>query len=149
MIWRITFLKSMKTFLFFHVVPGGPALDGRAGFAGRCRPHQLAFGFHHARYFQGRSRSVFSASTRPYQQAVVPNAKMAELNLDSLVMQGISGMPPNRLVIINKHTFAVGDVGEVSTSQGRLHIHCLEINAKSAVIEVNGQRHELRYEEKE
>ena len=91
----------------------------------------------------------FPASSRPYQSAVVANVKAAELNLDSLVMQGISGLPPHRLVIINKHTFAVGDEGEVSTSQGRFHLHCLEINANSAVIEVNGQRHELRYQGKQ
>lgn len=91
----------------------------------------------------------FPASTHPYQTAVVPGARAADLNLDLLVLQGISGLPPNQLVIINKHTFAVGDDGEVSTSQGRIHLHCLEINAASAVIEVNGQRHELRYQVKQ
>ena len=90
----------------------------------------------------------FPNSTRPYQTAVVPTAASMELNLNSLVLQGISGTPPHQLVIINKRTFAVGDFSEVSTSQGRFHVHCLEINAKSCVIEVNGQRHELRYEEK-
>lgn len=91
----------------------------------------------------------FPASSRPYQTAVVPSAKTSELNLNLLVMQGISGLPPHRLVIINKRTFAEGDDSEVSTSQGRIRIHCLEITANSAVIEVNGQRHELRYEEKQ
>jgi hypothetical protein len=90
----------------------------------------------------------FPTSNRPYQTAVVPTAATMELNLNSLVLQGISGTPPHQLVIINKRTFAVGDFSEVSTSQGRFHVHCLEINAKSCVIEVNGQRHELRYEEK-
>lgn len=90
----------------------------------------------------------YPASSRPYQSAVVPSAKSTELNLDLLVLQGISGQPPQRLAIINKRTFAVGDDAEVSTSQGRLHIHCLEINDNSAVIEVNGQRHELRYRDK-
>ncbi|MDD5141181.1 MAG: hypothetical protein PHY43_13080 [Verrucomicrobiales bacterium] len=89
----------------------------------------------------------YPSSSRPYQAAVLPSARTTDLNLDSLVMQGVSGMPPNRLAIINKHTFAVGDYAEVSTTQGRIHVHCLEINSNSAVIEVNGQRHELRYEE--
>jgi len=91
----------------------------------------------------------FPSSTRPYQSAVLANTPAADLNPNLLVMQGISGMPPNRLVVINKHTFAKGDYAEVSTSQGRIHIHCLEINANSVVIEANGQRHELRYEEKQ
>lgn len=91
----------------------------------------------------------YPASSRPYQAAVVASPVTTDLNLDSLVMQGISGVPPNRLVIINKHTFAVGDDVEVSTSQGRIRIHCLEINATSAVIEANGQRHELRYVDKQ
>jgi hypothetical protein len=63
-------------------------------------------------------------------------------------MQGFSGSPDHRLVIINNVTFAVGDNAEVSTSQGRIHIHCLEIGGNSAVIEANGQRHELRYGDK-
>lgn len=91
----------------------------------------------------------YPASTRPYQSAVVPGAKPSELNLNLLVLQGISGQPPHRLVIVNKRTFAVGDDSEVSTSQGRIRVHCLEINERSAVIEVNGQRHELRYEDKQ
>jgi len=64
-------------------------------------------------------------------------------------LQGVSGQPPQRLAIINKRTFAVGDNLEVSTSQGRIRVRCLEISENSAVIEVNGQRHELRYEEKQ
>jgi len=91
----------------------------------------------------------YPSSSRPYQAAVLPVAAATSVNLDSLSLQGISGLPPNRLAIINKHTFAQGDHAEVSTSQGRIHIHCLEIDANSAVIEVNGQRHELRYEEKQ
>lgn len=89
----------------------------------------------------------YPGSVRPYQTAVLPTAQTADVNLDTLVMQGISGLPPNRLVIINKRTFAAGDYAEVSTSQGRIRVHCLEINADSAVIEVEGQRHELRYKD--
>ena len=91
----------------------------------------------------------FPNSTRPYQAAVVPSTRATEVDFDSLVLQGISGVAPNRLAVINKRTLGVGDYAEVSTSKGRIHIHCLEINANSALIEVNGQRHELRYEEKQ
>lgn len=91
----------------------------------------------------------FPSSMHPYQSAVIPSARTTDLNLDTLTMHGISGVPPHRLVIINKRTFAVGDYAEVSTSQGRIRVHCLEINANSVVIEVNGERHELRYQEKQ
>ena len=145
---RITFLKSMKTVLlsvlFMAGLPvmAGPVLPA----TGATNNTHSVFNLP-ASPKDGRD-PFFPASTRPYQAAVLASAKTADLNLDLLVMQGISGAPPHRLVIINKRTFAVGDDSEVSTSQGRIRIHCLEITANSAVIEVNGQRHELRYEEK-
>ena len=92
----------------------------------------------------------FPSSLRPYQTAVATQSpKSVEFNMELLMLQGISGLPPHRLAIINRHTFAAGDYGEVSTSQGRVHLHCLEITANSALIEVNGARHELRYQEKQ
>ena len=92
----------------------------------------------------------FPTSFRPYPTVTVPssNAPAAGLDVGALVIQGVSGSPEHRLVIINNVTFAAGDNAEVSTSQGRIHIHCLEINGNSAIIEANGQRHELRYGDK-
>jgi hypothetical protein len=90
----------------------------------------------------------FPSSLRPYQSAPVPGAHAAEIDVGSLIIQGLSGAPGHRLVIINNVTFGVGDDAEVSTSEGRIHIHCLEISGNSAVVEANGQRHELRYGEK-
>jgi hypothetical protein len=52
------------------------------------------------------------------------------------------------LIIINDVTFAVGDERDVITPQGRIHIHCLEIIGDLAVIEANGQRHQLRFQMK-
>lgn len=89
----------------------------------------------------------FPSSLRPYQGAPVPGAHAAA-DVGVLAIQGISGPPGHRLVIINNVTFAVGDDAEVSTSQGRIHIHCLEIGETLVVVEANGQRHELRYGEK-
>ncbi|MEI9959883.1 MAG: hypothetical protein WDM76_01765 [Limisphaerales bacterium] len=48
-------------------------------------------------------------------------------------------------MIINNHTFGAGDFGEVITPQGRLYIHCVEINANSVIIESNGQRQTLLF----
>ena len=89
----------------------------------------------------------FPSSLRPYQAAIVPGAH-AVGDVGDLVMQGLSGAPGHRLAIINNVTFGVGDDAEVLTSQGRIRIHCLEINGNSVVVEANGQRHELHYGEK-
>jgi hypothetical protein len=151
----LTFLfwKSLKTvllpvlFLAGAQLLAGPVPAGVPAGAGAMMTNAPSVFIMPASSKEGRD-PFYPASIRPYQAEIPPGGKVPDLNLDSLVMQGISGAPPHRLAIINKHTFAAGDYGEVSTSQGRIHIHCLEINASSAVIEVNGQRHELRYEEK-
>ena len=82
----------------------------------------------------------YPESTRPYEAAVAAN-KTVEIT--TLAIKGISGSPGHRLVIINNHTFGIGDEGDVLTSSGRVHIRCTEIRADSVAIEINGQRHEL------
>jgi len=95
---------------------------------------------------QGRD-PFFPSSTRPYQEAVPSVVHHDVVDVSSLLsFQGISGTTDRRLVIINKRTFAVGDQAEVSTSQGKVRIQCLEISTNTAVIEANGQRINLHYE---
>ena len=67
------------------------------------------------------------------------------VELTSLTLRGFSGTPGHRLVIINNHTFAAGDEGDVITASGRVHIHCLEINPNAVVVEASGQRLELTF----
>jgi hypothetical protein len=88
----------------------------------------------------------FPNSTRSYEtvSAARPNAG----DVSSLVLKGISGLPNHRLVIINNHTLGVGDEADLVTPQGRIHIRCVEIKARSVVIESGGQRHELNYANK-
>jgi hypothetical protein len=88
----------------------------------------------------------FPSSQRPYESAAAVTGHAGDLT--SLVMQGISGPPERRLVIINNVTFGVGDDAEVRTPQGRIHIHCLEITPNSVTVEADGQRRELSYGEK-
>ena len=88
----------------------------------------------------------FPNSNRPYQMAVTANQRTG--NITSLVLKGFSGSMNHRFVIINNHTFAVGDEGDVITSEGRVHLRCIEIKTNSVVIEVGGQRHELIYSNK-
>ena len=75
---------------------------------------------------------------------VIPKSNSNDLS--SLVIRGKSGASDHPLVIINDVTFAVGDERDVITPQGRIHIRCLQIVGDLAVIEANGQHHELRFE---
>ena len=85
----------------------------------------------------------FPSSQRPYTSAVVPTTSTKDLSM--LMLQGMSGSPTHRLVIINNVTFAVGDDAEVITSQGRIRIRCVQITGNAVMIEANGERHELHY----
>lgn len=89
----------------------------------------------------------FPSSLYPYASAPVPGKTGGDLS--SLVMQGVSGVPPHRLVIINNVTFGAGDDAEVRTPDGRVRIHCVEITADSAVIEANGHEQTLHYGDKQ
>jgi hypothetical protein len=82
----------------------------------------------------------FPESTRPYASAVVASHTV-EINAFSV--KGISIEGGHSMAIINNHTFAVGDEGDVLTPGGRVHLRCLEIRAHSVVISVNGSRREL------
>jgi hypothetical protein len=85
----------------------------------------------------------FPDSDRPYAAVAAANPRVADVT--SLVLKGFSGALDQRLVIINNHTFAAGDEGDVITAAGRIHLTCIEIKTNSVVIEVGGQRHELFY----
>lgn len=64
-----------------------------------------------------------------------------------LTLQGISGPPDHRLAIIGGRTFAEGETNEVPTSGGRqVQVRCLKINETSAVIEIGGVQHTLRFQ---
>lgn len=83
----------------------------------------------------------FPDSLRPFQGSVQPGKSNVELS--SLIFRGISGPTDHRYAVINNHTFAQGDEGDVLTSQGRIHLRCVEIKANSVIVEFSGQRHEL------
>jgi hypothetical protein len=83
----------------------------------------------------------YPESIRPYANAVASHV----VPITTLAIRGFSGTPENRLVIINNHTFGVGDEGDVLTPGGRVHVHCLEINANNVVIEANNQRRKLTF----
>ncbi len=76
-----------------------------------------------------------------------PNRTNPPTALGELVVKGFSGTVASPLVIINDHTFGVGDEGNVTTPQGRVRIRCLEIRMKneSVTVEANNERRELRF----
>jgi len=62
-------------------------------------------------------------------------------SLTDLTLKSIMGTPPRIFAIINNHTFAAGDDGDITAKDGRrLHIHCVDINPKAgtATVEANG-----------
>jgi hypothetical protein len=83
----------------------------------------------------------FPKSSRPY--AAKPGDKTLVIN--SLVIKGVSSIGNRKFVIINNHTFGVGDYGSVITPQGQIYIHCVEINVNNVVVESNGQRQILPF----
>ena len=91
---------------------------------------------------QGRD-PFFPNSKRPYEQAVIPGQKGGDIS--ALVIKGFVGTGELRMVIINNHTFAPDDEGDVTTSQGRMHIRCVGISGNTVTVEVDGQEHELKY----
>ena len=85
----------------------------------------------------------FPTSTRAYESAMASSPTNTPVEVNALVVRGVSGSSGSRLVIINNHTFAAGDIADVITEQGRLRVHCIEIKLHSVIIEVRGQYHEL------
>jgi hypothetical protein len=82
----------------------------------------------------------FPESPRPYEDAV---AAKRPLEANTFLVKGRSFEHGHAMVIINNHTFAVGDEGDVLTTTGRVHIRLAEIHGDIAVIEVNGSHREL------
>lgn len=82
----------------------------------------------------------FPESTRPYEDSA---ASKRTVDANAFAVKGISWEHGRPMVIINNHTFALGDEGDVLTANGRMHIRLAEIKRDVVVIEVNGARREL------
>ncbi len=83
----------------------------------------------------------FPKSNRPYK--VISDGTKPELS--ELVVKGVTRVNGKIFVIINNHTFGVGDFGSVLTTNGQVYLHCVEINADNVQIESGGQRQTLRF----
>jgi hypothetical protein len=71
-------------------------------------------------------------------------AKPKTSGVDCLTLKGLSGTPSSPLAMVNGRTMARGEDAEIVTDCGRLLVHCVDITTNSAIIEVSGERRELR-----
>jgi hypothetical protein len=82
----------------------------------------------------------FPESTRPFEEL----QQQTNSPVKALAVKGLSWEHGRAMVIINNHTFAIGDEGDVLTTGGRVHLRLAEIHKDAVVIEVNGSRRELK-----
>lgn len=86
----------------------------------------------------------FPNSTRPYATSTPAAPARPAAAPVSLVLKGFSGPVDRRLAIINNRTFEAGEEGDVVFPGGRIKVRCVEIRDESVVIEMGGERRELR-----
>ena len=86
------------------------------------------------------ARLVAAVRTVPNPVPAVPEVAAAV----PATLNGLSGTKDRPLAIINNYTFAKGEEADVHIGSGRMHIRCVEIKEESVVIDVNGERQELR-----
>lgn len=85
----------------------------------------------------------FPESKRPYEDAT-PAKPTQTVVVNAFTVNGQSVEHGQTMVIINNHTFAVGEEGDVLTPGGRTHLRLIEVRNGVAVIESNGTRRELK-----
>src|SRR5580698_32088 len=103
------------------------------------------------------ARSVFTMPTSPgegrdpfFPNSMRPYAEFQShtkhpVDVTSLQIRGISQIAGQLYVIINNHTFGVGDEGDVITPEGRIHLKCLSISSDSVLVESGGMQHILKF----
>jgi hypothetical protein len=102
---------------------------------------------HFGSVLDGGKDPFYPGSTR--FQRVIPVAPTNPVPVVTLEVQinGFSGTAARPLVIINSVTFGEGDQQMVTTTAGRAEVRCLEIRSQeqTILIEINGQRRELKF----
>lgn len=93
-------------------------------------------------FSEGRD-PFFPDSTRVYQAVMLESPNRTKADVSSLVVKGINRDAKGAFVIINNHTFTVGDEGDVLTPGGRIHLKCVAVLPNAVVIESGGVLHQL------
>ena len=93
---------------------------------------------------EGRN-PFFPQSTSGIQSAsLAVKPKENVMDATAFVLNGITS-PPRRTAMINGRTFEPGESGEVKLPNGaKTLIRCEEIKSESAIINVSGQRREVK-----
>jgi len=91
----------------------------------------------------------FPSATRVYTSDSATKPKDTIAPVGELSLKGISGTAVEPLAIINTTTFTVGEENEVITTTGRVRVRCIAINMTlgTAIVQVAGERRELRLQE--
>ncbi len=86
----------------------------------------------------------FPDSIRPYSGGIVRSKEPTRS-----VKVGLNGVSAD-FIMVNGKTIGKGEEVEVTTPGGRVKVRCLEIrlNTNSAIVEVNGERQELRLKDR-
>jgi len=84
----------------------------------------------------------FPESTRLFDE-LTPQTNSPTASAKTLVVRGSSWEHGHAMLIINNHTFAVGEQGDVLTPGGRVHLRLVEVRKDVAIVEVNGTQREL------
>jgi hypothetical protein len=125
------------------------AVDTGAASKSTTLAHDLSVFTMPANAKEGRD-PFFPESTRVYDAMMAANqTKQASptAEISSLKVPGISGTPGHLLAIINNHTFAAGEEGDVLTTSGQIHLQCVEIRPNIVIVKVNGQLHQLKIDQ--
>ena len=85
----------------------------------------------------------FPESTRIYELMAAATPHVVEVA--TLTIKGYSIINGHPMVIVNNHSFMIGDEGDVLTPGGRVHVRCLDIKPSVAIVEANGQRRDLHF----
>jgi len=80
----------------------------------------------------------------PSESALTASKPSKPTGTDCLALKGLSGTPANPFAMVNGRTMSRGEDAEIMTDCGRLLVHCVDITTNSAIVEVGGERRELR-----
>jgi hypothetical protein len=83
----------------------------------------------------------FPSSSHPYQQTQAPVIAKAKETPIALTANGIV---PFKLIMICGKTFSAGEEGDVRCGSERRHLRCIRVKEDSAIVEVNGDRQEVK-----
>jgi hypothetical protein len=93
---------------------------------------------------QGLHDPFFPKSNRAWA-ASLPKAIAAPVdNTPVLTATIVSGVGDSGVASINGYPFKEGEEAEIGSANGRVKVRCVQITETNIVVEVNGQRKELR-----